>query len=102
MTYRVFYTHRVIAEIASRVRSLRDDRVDERTIAAWFTELFDAIDDLQALPRRFPIDEPESKRRGREIRKMSFRNYIIRYRVEQAQARVYVLSFMHGARRRER
>ena len=102
MSYRVFYTHRVIAEIAARIQRLRDDRVSEPTIAAWFTDLFDAIDDLKEMPRRFPIDAPESEARGREIRKMSFRNYIIRYRVDEADACVYVLSFMHGARRRHR
>ena len=101
MTYRVLYTDRVIADLAGRVDRLREDHVAEHVIEAWFSELFDTVDDLYEVPHRYPVDEPESRRRGFEIRKLTFRKYIIRYRVSDRTRTVYVLSFFHGAMRRE-
>ncbi len=101
MSYRVFHTARVTAEIDAQIDYLRTQHVAERVIAAWFAALFDAIDDLYEMPKRHPVDRPESKRQGFEVRKLSFRKYVVRYRVNDDHRVVEVLSFMHGARRRE-
>lgn len=101
MTYRVFYTDRVTAQVAAQVDYLREQHVSDRVIEAWFLGLFDAIDDLYDLPRRFPVDQPESERQGFEVRKLTFRRYTVRYRVDEERRVVEVLSFIHGSMRRE-
>jgi mRNA-degrading endonuclease RelE of RelBE toxin-antitoxin system len=101
MTYRVVYTDRVIADIRARIIQLREAHAGEHVIDAWFGDLFDAIDYLYAMPRLYPVDEPFSQRRGVEIRKLTFRKYVVRYRVDDEARMVYVLSFFHGAFRRE-
>jgi len=45
------------------------------------------------------VDEFYSQRTGFEVRKLSYKNYVVRYRVDEQAQVVYVLSFMHGARR---
>lgn len=99
--YRVFYTDRVTAEIEKRIDELRDDHAGEQVIATWFGDLFDAIDGLYYWPFRYPVDEPESERRGFEIRKLTFRKYIVQYRVHEDRRVVEVMSFVHGRQRRE-
>lgn len=98
MTYRVFYTSRVMADIATQVDYLRSRHTGEQVIEIWFGKLFDSLDDLYYMPGRYPVDRLESEKRGREIRKFSFGNYIIRYRIDTEHQIVYVLSFIHGAR----
>lgn len=102
MSYRVLYTATVTAEIGAQIDYLRGQHVAENVISDWFTALFDAIDDLYEMPRRCPVDRLESQRHGFEVRKLIFRHYIVLYRLDEDRRVVEVLSFMHGARRRER
>jgi mRNA-degrading endonuclease RelE of RelBE toxin-antitoxin system len=98
MTYSVLYTAHVTAQIEKRIDSLRSQHVSEPTIERWFGRLFDAIDDLYERPRRFPVDLAESQRRGYPVRKLIFGDYIIRYRIDESNRAVYVMSFIHGSR----
>jgi plasmid stabilization system protein ParE len=101
MSCRVFYTARVSAEIDAQIDYLRAQHVSEYVIAAWFAGLFDAIDALYEMPKRYPVDRPESQQQGFEVRKLIHRRYCIHYRVDDDGRTVEVLSFLHGARRRE-
>jgi len=101
MKYRVFYTARVTADVTRRIDDLRKAHAAEHVIEAWFGGLFDAIDKLYDMPNRYPVDQPESERLGYKIRKLTYRKYIIRYRVDKKSHLVFVMSFIHGARRRK-
>ena len=74
--------------------------VAEHVIEDWFTRLFDTIDDLYEWPRRYPVDRTQTDKEGFEIRKLTFGNYLVRYRIDTDRRVVEVLSFIHGAKRR--
>ncbi len=40
--------------------------------------LFDAIDTLGEMPKRYMVDEAETEIRGTEVRRMIYRKYVIR------------------------
>jgi len=61
------------------------------------TRLLEKIESLYEWPLRFPVADLESMARGIEVRKMSFGNYIVTYRVDESAKTVEVLSFRHGA-----
>jgi mRNA-degrading endonuclease RelE of RelBE toxin-antitoxin system len=102
MNYRVFYTANVRAEIGAQVDYLRGRAVSEAVIENWFARLLNKIDDLYEWPRSNPVDEAQTAKEGVEIRKLTFGDYLVRYHVDDDRQVVEVLSFIHGARRRER
>lgn len=99
MSYRVFYTDRVKSNFDEHVRYLTAEHVPRRVIERWYAPLLDAIDQLGEMPRLYMVDEFYSQRSGFEVRKLGYKNYTVRYRVDEQARVVYVLSFMHGARR---
>lgn len=102
MTRRVLYSPSVRDDIRDHVRYLRSQVVSEKAIEAWFNDLFTAIDSLAEWSKRYPVDEVKSRQSGFEVRKLTFRRYAVRYRIDEADGVVEVLSFIHGARGRER
>lgn len=61
--------------------------------------LLDAIDGLNILPHRFDVPRVGFGR-GRQIRSMPVRPYLVRYRIDEKRTAVYILRIGHGARRR--
>ena len=101
MSYRVVYTEHVIANIDQKVDHLRSQHVSEQAIEGWFEGLFDRIQSLYEMPRLYGLDHAASEKHGYDIHKLTYKSYIVRYRIEHASRTVYVLSFFHGSRRRE-
>ncbi|MEO0966626.1 MAG: type II toxin-antitoxin system RelE/ParE family toxin [Planctomycetota bacterium] len=102
MNYKVIYSPRVRADIREHVRRLiEDEHVSPVTVERWYKPLFEAINNLYDMPRLYPVDEPYSRRRGVEVRKLTYKKYIVRYRVDDDTRTVNVISFFHGSRRRE-
>jgi len=99
MSYRVVYTDRVNSHFDQHVQYLTHQHVPRHVIEGWYAPLLDAIDQLGEMPRLYAVDEFYSRRSGFEVRKLSYKKYIVRYRVDEQARAVYVLSFMHGARR---
>jgi len=81
MTYKVFYTDRFKSNLRQHIRHLVDQHVSAKTIEHWYSPLLDNIDQLYEMPRLYAVDEPYSQRVGYEVRKLTYKNYIIRYRV---------------------
>ncbi len=101
MNYRVIFTERVIADISEKVDYLRAQHVSEQTIGRWFEGLLDRIETLYDMPRIYGLDHAASKQHGYSIHKLTYKKHIVRYRVDDDARRVYILSFIHGAARRE-
>jgi len=101
MSYRVVYTERVIADIGKKVDHLRGQHVSEQTIEHWFEGLFDRIESLYEMPRLYGLDHPASNKHGYDIHKLTYKSYVVRYRIDYKSRTVYILSFFHGSRRRE-
>lgn len=82
-------------------RAARFIAIDQRApenCKRWLETLWDRIDSLEEMPYRFIVDPIQSKRAGREIRKMIFGDYLIFYTVDEDSRRVDIVGFRHGAR----
>lgn len=87
-------------QILDQALYIAEDSVDRAL--QWERSLRERILSLGELPKAHPISEPESRAFGRDIRKTNFGDYLIFYRVDDEQQMVYILAFMHGARRGDR
>ncbi|MGB0768652.1 MAG: type II toxin-antitoxin system RelE/ParE family toxin [Phycisphaeraceae bacterium] len=65
----------------------------------WEVSLHERLCSLSDLPKAHPISEPESRAFGRDGRKTNFGDCLIFYRIDDEQRAIYILVFMHGARR---
>ena len=99
MSYRVVILPTVENQILDQVLYIAQDSIDNAL--RWEQELHQRIMGLCELPLAHPTSPPESRAFDREVRKMNFGNYLIFYRVDEANKAVHILAFMHGARRLE-
>ncbi|HRX84569.1 MAG TPA: type II toxin-antitoxin system RelE/ParE family toxin [Phycisphaerae bacterium] len=97
MSYRVRYMPQVIAAINLQVQYFLEQQVAPERISAWLGELYDLADSLEHFPRRHAIHEESTAAMGTEVRSVVFGNYLIFYRVDDAQRRVDVVHFRHAA-----
>lgn len=101
MDYKVFYGESVRRDIARIAEYLRVEGIDKVTMENWFDRLFESINSLETLPRRYPIAQPESAQLGIEVRKLVHGKYLIFYTVDEAERSVHLLAIVHGAVERE-
>lgn len=101
MTYEVYYTPTVRADIAKQIDYYQAQNVSEVVIERWITSLFDTIDQLYELPYRYPIDPNFSQSVGRDTHKLVFGNFLVLYQIDDERSLVRVVGFMHGARRHQ-
>lgn len=99
MTYRVVTLPTVENQILDQALYIAEASLDHAL--HWEQQLRACIKFFGELPQAHPIAEPESRAFGRDIRKVNFGDYLIFYRVDEADKAIYILAFMHGARRRE-
>jgi len=73
--------------------------VDKPVAASmWLERLWDKIKSMENFPHRNPVVEQEGQALGFEVRKLLFGNYLILYRIDEAEQRVEVIRFRHAAR----
>jgi len=60
--------------------------------------LLDAIDRLDMFPQRYDIARTGSPR-GRNVRSMPVKPYLVRYRIDEGRSYVFILHVRHGAQR---
>lgn len=100
MSYKVEYSPEFRESVRSQVEYMRSQHVPAGTIDRWFTKLLSQIDTLEESPKRYPVDEIQTKAIGHTIRKMVFGDYLVFYSVFDDTRRVEIDRFMHGARDR--
>lgn len=97
--YTVELTDEAWAAIETQVRYIAVDRQAPENAARWSNRLLKAIDELETLPRRHPVNDAQTAEHGVEIRRMVFeKTYLIFYTLDEDTRRVVVVSFRHGAR----
>lgn len=99
MSYRVALLPVVDNQILDHALYIADDSIDRAL--QWEQSLRQRILSLGDLPNAHPISDAESRAFGRDIRKANFGDHLIFYRVDEVQKTVYILTFLHGARRKE-
>jgi len=90
-------TPRALADLEQVFDYIRQD--SPQNAATMIEKLLDAISGLNILPHRFDVPRVGSVR-GRQVRSMPARPYLVRYRIDEMRKAVYVLRVRHGARRR--
>lgn len=100
MKFRVEYSRSFLEDIRNQVGYLREQHVPEETIDRWFGKLLNRIDALEQSPKRHPVDEIQSGAINAPSRKMVHGDYLVFYTVADAEGRVEVDRFVHGARDR--
>src|SRR4051794_34283225 len=95
--YRIRITPRALADLEGIFTYVRRD--SPQNAAKLIRTLLDAIDSLEILPYRYDVPRT-GHARGRQIRSMPVRPYLVRYRVEVKTKTVHVLRIGHGARKR--
>ena len=95
-TYRVRITPRAMGDLERIFDHIRRDSPQNAETA--IRRLLDAIDGLNILPHRFDVPRVGAVR-GRQIRSMPVRPYLVRYRIDEKRMAVHILRISHGARR---
>lgn len=99
MTYRVIYSEGFHRNVEAHVDYLLASGAAPHVIAAWYDRLYTLLDRLNDWPNRYPVDELETRRTGRETRKANFGDYIVFYEVDNGRRCIDVAVFIHGAAR---
>lgn len=100
MTYRLTFAPSFEADVQEKIDWLRDQGAAERVIEAWFVKLYRHLDSITVWPRCYPVDEAFSEALGKESRKISYKDHLVIYQVDEPEREVVVVAFVHGATRR--
>jgi toxin ParE1/3/4 len=96
-TYRVRITPRALSDLESIFHRIETD--SPQNAGKMIRALVDAIDGLDMMPYRFNVPRTGPVR-GRQVRSMPVRPYLVRYRIDEKRRAVFILRVRHGARRK--
>ncbi|XAL98933.1 type II toxin-antitoxin system RelE/ParE family toxin [Phycisphaeraceae bacterium D3-23] len=99
MTYRLIFAPSFEEDVQEKIDWLRGQGAAERVIEAWFVKLYRQLESLTDLPRSYPVDATYTAEVGRESRKISFKDHLVLYQVDETLREVSVIAFVHGATR---
>jgi len=99
MKYAVRINARTLSKILDAARYIAVDCESPGNAEAWTERLWDAIGDLELLPRRHPADEWQTAVAGRETRKLIHGPYIVFFQIDEEHRVVNVVAFEHGSTR---
>lgn len=97
MDYHVTVSPQAAAQIQQIVQYIAHTLYEPETAQRWVKRLFTEISDLAFMPSRYPLTE-ELPWRTMGIRKMSVKNFLVYYLVEEAVRRVTVTAVIYGRR----
>jgi plasmid stabilization system protein ParE len=95
--YRIRITPRALSDLETIFEHISQD--SPQNAASMIRAMMDAIDGLNSLPYRFNVPRGGSMR-GRQVRSMPVKPYLVRYRIDERREAVHILRIRHGARRR--
>ncbi|MFI4859489.1 MAG: type II toxin-antitoxin system RelE/ParE family toxin [Phycisphaerales bacterium JB063] len=99
MIYEVHIGEQVFDAIRRAVRYIVVDCDSPVNAERWLGNLWDRIDELELMPRRFGVDEVYTSQVGCATHKLVFGAYLVYYQVDDGRGRVNVVDFVHGATR---
>ena len=101
MRYEVHTGEQAFDAIRQAARYIAVDCQSPLNAKRWLERLWDKIDDLEEMPRRFAVDEVYTRRVDHPTHKMVFGRYLVFYQVDEQGQRVDIVDFVAGARRTE-
>jgi len=99
MKYRVNISREVHRAIDAQIGYLLGQGAPRDRVDDWQIRLYDLMDSLAEMPRRFPVAELPSEELGYEVRRVNLEDYALFYRVDDAGGEVEFVVFRHGRRR---
>ena len=96
MTYLVEFAARAVRDL--EILYVEKNAAESLAAARWYNGLEQAVYALTAYPHRCPV-APEARRAKRKLRHLLYGNRVI-YEVDERRQTVWVLTVLHGARRR--
>jgi plasmid stabilization system protein ParE len=97
--YLVQVSREVEDAVADQVVYFHAHGAPDSRIERWLERLWDLVDSLSKMPRRFPVSVRESEMYGNELRRVNLGEYAIFYRVDEHEHAVFIVAFRHGKRR---
>jgi toxin ParE1/3/4 len=95
--YAVHITPRALADLEGIFNFI--SKSSQQNAPKMLESLLSAIDGLSLFPHRFNVPRT-GYIKGRQIRSMPVRPYLVRYRIDDRRKAVFILRVRHGARRR--
>lgn len=97
MTYEVKLTPQAIGQIEETVQYISKILLAPETARKWADALQHEIGKLDSMPSRYPLTEEEPQH-TKGIRKMSVKNFLVYYLVDENQKIVWVTAVIYGRR----
>ena len=98
MRYTIGYSQEAAASLRAQVRYIAVDQQAPDNAAGWLGRVMAAVRSLEVLPTRYGVDAEQTAAMGFEVRRLVFeQTYLIFYTIDDAQQRVTVVTFRHGA-----
>jgi plasmid stabilization system protein ParE len=99
MIYRVVIPQEVHEAIDAQVQYLINEGAPRDRVDDWLARLFDRIQSLDKMPRRFPVAEAVTAAKGYEVRRVNHGQYALFYRIDDSHRVVEFIAFRHGRQR---
>lgn len=97
MRYKVKLTAHAIGQIEETVQYISKILLEPETARKWSDTLQWEIGKLDSMPSRYPLTEEEPWR-TKGIRKMSVKNFLVYYLVDEEKKAVWVTAVIYGRR----
>ena len=95
--YEVKLTAQAIGQIKETVQYIFKTLMEPETARKWADTLQSEIGKLDSMPSRYPLTEEEAWR-AKGIRKMSVKNFLVYYLVDEEKKAVWVTAVIYGRR----
>jgi len=97
MTYRVVFTETAESLIWQQARYIARESGSPDVATNWLQQIYESVERLESWPLSGPIASQESEALGFAVRQVVVGNYLLFYRVDGTNQRVYIEAFRHGA-----
>ena len=99
MTYELVISESIRGQIDQQVSAYLEAGASHDVVAQWLAGLSEKLSVLRSFPRVAPVARWPSTVVGDEIRRLTYGEHVVFYRVDDKSQRVLLLSFRHGRRR---
>jgi plasmid stabilization system protein ParE len=96
MRYRVFITDSARNRIVDQARYIANESQSLKVAEHWLQQIYDAVDGLEAFPRRYAL-AVENDFRDYEIRRLVVGHYLLLFTIVDADQAVIVVGSRHGS-----
>ena len=98
--YSYKFTGKAVNDLESVIRYIRDELLNPTAATAFFSKIFESIDNLRSFPLSEMLVENEFFQ-DKDIRRVVVDNYIMYYLADEAQREIIIVRIVYGKRNLE-